>query len=392
MSPWFRFGSRKGDETGDAQVTTEAVSPEAITRVFAAPDWLQNLGRSAWLIVGVILVVLGLVWLLGETSSIVLPVISASIVAAVVGPVIGWLRGHGVPRGAGAALFMVTTTIIIVGVFMAIVGGIIGQASELKTVLGEASDELAGLMRDAGIDPQTVQSNQSAANAGTSAGVETLVKGLAAGVEGLSSLAMFVAFFLLSLFFLLKDGPSIRAWVERQVGIPPEMARGVTQRIIESLRGYFVGVTAIAVFNVVVVSLGALMLGVPSIGAIAIVTFIGAYVPYVGAWVAGAFAVLIALGDAGLEVAGGMVVIELLANGILQQLVQPLAYGAALGIHPLAVLVVTIAGGALFGMVGLVLAAPVASAVVRIVADVAATRDALISTADADTAPQPAPG
>ena len=57
-----------------------------------------------------------------------------------------------------------------------------------------------------------------------------------------------------------------------------------------------------------------------------------------------------------------MIVVQLLANGILQQLVQPFAMGAALGIHPLAVLIVTIAGGALFGAVGLILAAPLVAA------------------------------
>jgi predicted PurR-regulated permease PerM len=66
-----------------------------------------------------------------------------------------------------------------------------------------------------------------------------------------------------------------------------------------------------------------------------------------------------------------MIVVQLLANGVLQQMVQPFAMGAALGIHPLAVLIVTIAGGALFGAVGLILAGPITSAVVRISADVA---------------------
>lgn len=84
----------------------------------------------------------------------------------------------------------------------------------------------------------------------------------------------------------------------------------------------------------------------------------GAYIPCIGAWAAGAFAVLIALGGSGTDAAAGMTIVELLANGLLQQLVQPFAMGAALGIHPLAVLIVTIAGGALFGSVGLILAAP----------------------------------
>jgi predicted PurR-regulated permease PerM len=128
-------------------------------------------------------------------------------------------------------------------------------------------------------------------------------------------------------------------------------------------------VTIVAAFNAVLIGGGALVLGVPLAGTIAVVTFIGAYIPYVGAWSAGAFAVLIALGGASPEAASAMILIELLANGPLQQIVQPIAYGAALGIHPLAVLVVTISGGALFGATGLILAAPVTSAIVRISAD-----------------------
>src|SRR6201999_1691222 len=89
---------------------------------------------------------------------------------------------------------------------------------------------------------------------------------------------------------------------------------------------------------------------------------------------AGAFSVLLALGGAGTDGAIAMIVVQLLANGILQQLVQPIAMGAALGIHPLAVLIVTIAGGALFGAVGLILAAPLTSAATRIAADLTRER------------------
>jgi predicted PurR-regulated permease PerM len=84
--------------------------------------------------------------------------------------------------------------------------------------------------------------------------------------------------------------------------------------------------------------------------------------------------VLIALGSQGTETAIAMAVIVLLANGALQQLIQPIAYGAALGIHPLAVLIVTISGGALFGTIGLVLAAPLTSAAVHVSTDIARAR------------------
>ena len=111
----------------------------------------------------------------------------------------------------------------------------------------------------------------------------------------------------------------------------------------------------------------ALIVGVPLAGTIAVVTFVGAYVPFVGAWVAGAFAVLIALGTVGTDAAIVMAVVALLGNSVLQQLIQPFVMGATLGLNPLVVLVVTIGAGALFGMVGLTLAAPLTSAAVHIV-------------------------
>ena len=156
------------------------------------------------------------------------------------------------------------------------------------------------------------------------------------------------------------------------------------------MRGYFLGVTIVAAFNAVVVGIGSLIIGVPLVGTIVAVTFVAGYIPYIGAWTAGAFTVLLALGSDGTEAAGSMVVIQLLANGPLQQIVQPFAMGAALGIHPLAVLIVTIAGGALFGAVGLIIAAPVVAAVVRISADLARVRTEMDAEGP-DEAPEPAP-
>ena len=73
------------------------------------------------------------------------------------------------------------------------------------------------------------------------------------------------------------------------------------------------------------VGIGALILGVPLAGTITVVTFVGAYVPFIGAWVGGAFAVALALAGQGETAAIVMAVIVLLANGMLQQIVQPIA-------------------------------------------------------------------
>jgi predicted PurR-regulated permease PerM len=102
------------------------------------------------------------------------------------------------------------------------------------------------------------------------------------------------------------------------------------------------------------------------------VSVVTAYVPYLGAFVAGAFAVLIALGAQGATTALIMLIVVLLANGLLQNILQPFAMGSALHLNPLVVLVVTVAAGCLFGTVGMVLAAPLLSAATRIPADLRA--------------------
>ena len=158
----------------------------------------------------------------------------------------------------------------------------------------------------------------------------------------------------------------MQRFINRHLGVPEPVANVVTTSVAKSLRSYFLGVTIIAAFNAVVIGLAALIVGVPLAGTIAVVTFAGAYVPYVGAWVAGGFAVLIALGTEGTTAAVVMAIVALLANGALQQVIQPLVMGATLGLNPLVVLVVTIGAGTLFGMVGLTLAAPLTSAAVHI--------------------------
>jgi predicted PurR-regulated permease PerM len=286
---------------------------------------------------------------------------------------------------------MLLIVVLAVLVVIVVIGGITGQISDISGHLSDARSTIEGWLKDLGVDAGAAQSATKDASSTSTDTVKTLLDGVAKGIESLSSVVFFLSLTALSLFFLLKDGPTIRAWGERHMGVPAPVARTISRRSLQSLRGYFLGVAIVAAFNAVVIGGGALVLGVPLAATIAIITFFAAFVPYLGAWTAGAFAVLVALGGAGTDAAIAMAVLTLLANGVLQQLVQPFAYGAALGIHPLAVLIVTIGAGALFGMVGLVLAAPVTSAVVRISKDLARARGAEAPEGRGDAAADPAP-
>jgi predicted PurR-regulated permease PerM len=355
----------------DDQVEIDA---RELREIFAVPQWLRGAGQASWLLVGLAVLLVGIIWLLALTNVIVLPLLAAGIVAAVASPLVARMHGHGLPRGLGAALVMLAIIAGGIGMTLVVVGGIVGQTSSAESNLSGAQDKITGWVEDLGVDPGAAEDAKDTASSGTTESATALLHGVAGGISALSSTVFFLAMATLSLFFLLKDGPTIRAWTDQHLGVPRDIAQTITQRVLGSLRGYFLGTTIVAAFNAAVVAHGAWVLGVPLIGTIAAVTFIGAYIPYIGAWSAGAFAVLVALGGAGTEAAAGMIVLQLFANGILQQFVQPFALGTALGLHPLAVLVVTIAGGALFGTVGLILAAPLTSAVVRISADLAQAR------------------
>lgn len=374
-----------GERHGEAEYVE--IEPGELAGVFAAPKWLRDLGLMAWLLVGVAAALAGGVWLLTLTQTIVIPVITAAIIAAVLSPVVGYLERRGVPRLLGTGLVFLAVILLGAAVFVLILAGVANEAGSLTSNLKDAADKIQGWLQDLGIDTDTAQKANDDASSASSNAFHALLDGLGAGITALTSLAVFLSFTLLSLIFLLKDGPTIRAWGERHLGVPVAVAHTITGRVLTSLRGYFVGVTVVAAFNAIVIGLGALVLGVPLAGSIAVVNFAAAYIPYLGAWTAGAFTVLIALGSEGPETALAMAVIALLANGALQQLIQPIAYGAALGIHPLAVLVVTIAAGSVFGTIGLVLAAPLTAAGVKIASDLARAR--ALADERAAEAPEP---
>jgi predicted PurR-regulated permease PerM len=367
---------RNEGEGARAEDEVIEIEPGELSGIFAAPGWLRDLGFSAWLLVGVAAALAGAVWFLSLTETIVMPVLTAGIIASVASPVVDWLSRHRVPRGAGAALVLLGIVAIGIGVGLIVLTGIASQADSLTVRLHDGVNQIESWARDLGVSSETAKHANDHGSATISSGFKALTEGLEVGIERLASLAVFLSFTVLSLFFLLKDGPTIGGFVERHLGVPVPLARTILTRVSGSLRGYFVGVTVVALWSAAIVGVGSLLLGVTLAGTIAVVTFLGGYVPYLGAWTAGAFAVLIALGDQGPETALALAVIVLLANGIFQQLVQPVAYGAALGLHPLAVLIVTIAGGCLFGTVGLVLAAPLLSAAVKISTDLAGARAA----------------
>src|SRR5215212_432661 len=109
---------------------------------FAAPTWLRDLGFASWLLVGFVLIIAGLIWLLAQTSTIVMPVILAAVLGAVAGPGVGWFERHGVPRAAGAILVLLGLVAIGVLIFCLVYGGISAQSGGISAKLSKSLDRI----------------------------------------------------------------------------------------------------------------------------------------------------------------------------------------------------------------------------------------------------------
>jgi predicted PurR-regulated permease PerM len=347
---------------------------KALSNAFSAPKWLRDLGLASWLLAGVTIVLVGIIWFAALTATIVDPVLIGLVIATVASPLVGRLKGHRVSRAAGAAIVLLAMVAIVALIALLVVGGITSQSSTINTQADAAAPRVQSWLEDLGVSSSGAAGVTSSVKSAAPNIISTLVHGVVHALTGLASFVFGLSFAVLAIFFLLKDGPGMRDWVEGAMGVSRPVARIVTSGVMYSLRRYFLGVTMVAAFNGVVVGAGALVLGVPLAGTIAVVSFVTAYVPFIGAFVAGTFAVILALGAKGTTTALIMLAIVLLANGLLQNVFQPIAFGATLKLNPLVVLVVTIGAGCLFGMIGLILAAPLTSAVRQIASELRKAR------------------
>ena len=126
------------------------LDPSHFARVFEPPLWLRDLGFMSWFLVGLLALLVGLIWILGLTSTIVEPVTVGAVVAIVAAPLVGRLERHRVPRPAGAAIVLLGLIGVIVLVVALVIGGIADQATQIKGTLTHSVDTIEQWFNDAG--------------------------------------------------------------------------------------------------------------------------------------------------------------------------------------------------------------------------------------------------
>ena len=313
-------------------------------------------GVWAWSFVGFVVATIIVFTAFAAVSEILLPLLFAAVLAVIFKPLVGRLEARALKPTLASGLIVLGLLALMTVVLVATARGVIAQRDEIgasvDAAIDNASDELS-------VDQAALDDARAAAEKTSPAIAEGFVTKIVSGVQALVGLASGLILGALIMYYLLKDGTSLRRSVVGQIApsIRDEVDRFITDAC-RILREYGRGRTVMSAIVAVVVGIASFLLGLPLVFTIVVVNFIGGYIPYIGAFLGGGLAVIIALGDGGLDVAAVMLVVVLAANLLLENFVEPRVMSRTLDIHPLLVLVVTALGGFLFGIVGLILAVP----------------------------------
>jgi predicted PurR-regulated permease PerM len=319
------------------------------------PIGLDRAAGWAWRLLVCALAVGALVALLWYLRVIVLPVIVALTIAPALLPLADRLRAAGLGRAApGTALLL--GVVLIAGLVAIVTASIVQEYDELgasvRAGLDDLTDRLEGDPLNVSLDRDLDTSVRSAWRRSSS----YLVSGARSGLAVLTGLVLVVAL----LYFILRDGRAL--WL-RIVAQLPEAERARVDRAGEHawrvLAGYVRGTALIAAIDATLIGIGLWILGVPLAFALAVIIFLGAFIPFVGATLSGLIAVLVALADGGPLIAlialGIVLGVQFLEGNFLQPIIQ----SRTVDLHPAVILLAVAAGGSLYGILGAYLAVPV---------------------------------
>ncbi|MCZ2807681.1 AI-2E family transporter [Modestobacter sp. VKM Ac-2983] len=332
----------------------------------AVPGWaLRVMAVSGATLAGAAVVWLGF-WLLFRLPMLTFAVAVAVLLTALSAPVAGRLRRAGAP----AALSALAAVLLLLGV-LAGIGFLIGfravaTLQDLTRPLAAGIDRIRVWLIEGPLQLDAQQVAEVRNDIVTRLYEATPSPGAGAqlGLVALGGVVLIV--FLV--FFLLKDGPRMWAWALDRV---PDRMRarvdGAGLAAWDTLAGYVHGVIIVALIDAVGIGLALLVLGVPLWLSLTLLTFIGAFVPIVGATVSGAVAVLVTLVTNGVTDAVIVLVVVLVVQQVEGNVLQPLIMGRAVRLHPIVILLGVTAGGLIAGIPGALLAVPMLAVTYRVV-------------------------
>jgi len=349
---WGRFLPEAVEPVRDRDADGTNVVPRGM-RVAAA--W-------SWRILVVAAVIALLVFLVVQLRLIVIPLLIAILVSALLKPLVDLLVRHRWPKGLAIALALVGTIAAVSGLIFLAISQITSQFASVQARTLAAYDDFTSFLLDSPLHITEAQLNDFIAQAFDSLQQDgqVLLSGALSIGSTLGHVATGLFLTLFCLLFMLIDGRTIWRW---SVGVFPKRARPAVDSAgragWRTLGNYVRTQILVASIDAVGIGLGAFFLGVPLAIPVAVLVFLGSFVPIVGAVVTGAVAVFLALVYNGPIIALAMLGVVLAVQQLEGHVLQPLIMGTAVKVHPLAV-VLAVAGGTLVaGIPGALFAVPV---------------------------------
>jgi predicted PurR-regulated permease PerM len=336
------------------------------------PDpWTDGLGRvgvrSAQILL-ILTVVVVSVFALLQIRLLVIPVLIALILAAAIMPFVNLLKRRGLPASAATAVAFVGLLAVLAGVTTVIVASIRSQWADLASQASSGLDELQSFLLNGPIPVDGEQIEQARAAIVEFAASSQVRSGAITGLSVITEFLAGASLMVVILFFFLKDGAAIwNFFLRPYTGAREAKLRRSGARTIQVLGDYVRGTAIVALVDTVAIGTALLVLGVPLAIPLAIIVFIGAFVPIVGATVAGILAALVALVANGPVVALIVVIVVIAVNQLEGNLLQPVVMGKSLQLHALVILLALTAGTILAGIIGAVLSVPLAAVIWAIV-------------------------
>jgi predicted PurR-regulated permease PerM len=308
------------------------------------PLWLDRLGQWSWRA----LVVLGLGWLLVQVAIapfFSVPIVLAAITAPALYPLVGLLRARGLSPTM-ATLTVTFATIAIVVVVMAI--SIVSIATSLPEMIGQASNG-ANSLGSVAVDL-------------VKAFGDGLIGTAAAILTGIAGVILALAISVLLIFLFLRDGSE---WWARVVTMIPANRRERVDQVGKQsagiLRGTMIGTALVSLAGGVLQFITMWILGLPLAFPIGVLMFFFGFIPYIGGAIVTALGFLVAVSVGSQLDVVLMAIFTVVFNIVQGNIVTPLVYGRTVSIHPAVVLLAVPAGGAIAGLLGMVIVVPIIS-------------------------------
>lgn len=343
-----------GRRVSDGRDTTLSDRPPKIPRPMLV------LGAWGWRIAAIAAGTYVVLWVLLRIWVVLVPLVVALFLAAALEPLVDWLRRRGWPSPLAATVVFLSVLALALLVTGWLSMSVSGQLEQLRTQVQQAIDQLQeGLTSPPFLDLSEQRLNELQNQLVGAAGQGGFVQRAMSGAYLLVQLVTGLILMLFTLFFLLKDGERMGAWLaERTPERFHDDVTGVAQAVRRVMREYLGGTVVVGLFDAILIGLALFLLDVPLVLPLATITFFSAFVPVVGATVAGGLSALVALVSGGLTTALWVIGVTILVQQIEGNLLQPLVMGAAVSLHPVVTIYMVTIGFLIGGIVGAFFAVP----------------------------------